>query len=116
MTKRPLNQNKLMKQELATDEEEEQPQEEAQQEEAYTTYTDIYSLQGSINDMSNLAESLRDTSVIHEHQLLQLEPRMGSGSAAATMISPVWACKSLSLGEVTTTSPSRCGGVIFNKL
>ena len=48
--------------ELATDEEEEQPQEEQPQQEAYTTYADLSSLQGSINDMSNLAESLRDTS------------------------------------------------------
>ena len=47
--------------ELATDEEEEQPQEQ-QQQEAYTTYSDLYSLKGSINDISNLAESLRDTS------------------------------------------------------
>jgi hypothetical protein len=39
--------------ELAAYEEEEQPQEDAQEEVPYTTYADIYSLQGSINDMSN---------------------------------------------------------------
>jgi hypothetical protein len=49
--------------ELATDEEEEQPQKEAQEEMPYTTYANIYSLQGSINDMSNLSESLRDMSM-----------------------------------------------------
>nr|XP_020155141.1 uncharacterized protein C45G9.4-like [Aegilops tauschii subsp. strangulata] len=48
---------KVDEEELATDEEEEQPQQEA-----YTTYPDLYGLQGSINDMSNLAESLRDSS------------------------------------------------------
>lgn len=38
---------------------------------------------------------------------------MGSWPTA-TMISPIWACKSLSLGEVTTTSTSRCGGIWIN--
>ena len=42
--------------EFATDEEEEQPQQD------YTTYVDLGSLQGSIDDMSNLAASLRGTS------------------------------------------------------
>lgn len=47
--------------ELATDEEDVQPQEDIQEEVPYTTYADIYNLEGSINDKSNLAESLRDT-------------------------------------------------------
>jgi hypothetical protein len=62
--------------ELATDEEEEHPQERPQQE-AYTTYSDLYSLQGSTNDMSNLAVTSRHVH-LHEFKLLQLEPRMGS--------------------------------------
>ena len=47
--------------EFATDEEEEQPQEQPQQE-AYTTYADLNNFQGSIDDMSNHASSLRSMS------------------------------------------------------
>ena len=36
---------------------------------------------------------------------------MGSAPPIVTMILPVWACKSLSLGEVTSMSISRCGGI-----
>jgi hypothetical protein len=49
--------------ELATDEEEEQPQDDAPEDVPYTIYADIYNLEGSINNMSNLAESLQDTSL-----------------------------------------------------
>lgn len=47
--------------ELAMDEEEEQPQDDVLEDVLYTTYVDIYNLEGSINNMSNLANSLQDT-------------------------------------------------------